>query len=141
MNPFELLEQKILGIEKEIQNKSIDIAFTEKDEIKEMQINQIDNSLNASGKLIKPPYSKRYRVYKQNKGRTGNVDLREKGDFLNEVAVLQHNNEIHIVSFDEKSKYLVPKYDPFGLMEKNLDNLRSLVFPILGTWVRKTIGL
>lgn len=141
MNPCEKLIRDISLIEREIQNKSIDIAAGKGSYIAKLQVQQTDQSLNASGKLIKPPYRPATRQRKLRAGRSGNVDLRDKGNFLSEVTTVVFNNKIHIVSFDEKSKFLVPKYDPFGLMEENMDKLRIAVLPELGKWVKNTIGV
>lgn len=141
MNPFDKLILKLTDIETEIQDKALEIAASKGNTIEKMQVKQIDQSLNASGQLIKPPYSKRTKILKLRAGRSGNVDLRDKGDFLNQVESVLFNDEIHIVSFDEKSRFLVPKYDPFGLMEENMDKLRILVKPELINYVRAEIGL
>lgn len=140
MNRFEEVANIIDNIIREVQDKTIDFAATKDDAIVKMQVDQINQSLNASGEDIKPPYTPFTRRLKLRAGRSGRVDLRDKGDFLSEVTVFQHNSEIHIVSFDEKSKYLVPKYDPFGLMEKNLEKLRKLIFPELSNWFKTKLN-
>ncbi len=141
MDIFRQVAAKVRDIESNIQNEAVSIAADNKSIIIKSQVQQINASIDGTGQEITPRYSDQTRRRKIRAGRTGRVDLRDKNDFLNNVDIEHFNNEITITSFDEKTAMLDKRYNPFGLIEENLDKVRKQVYPYLQNWVKMKIGL
>lgn len=125
MTIFEL-QRKIKSIDFEIL-KEIALEMNE-DLIIMLQNIQLDQSKTSKGTQILPKYSEQYA---EKKG-FDDPDLKLKGDWRAELDLIVESGLYDIVSFDEKSKWLIPRYENLlGLNQNSKDELRPV---LLGTY-------
>lgn len=99
-------------------------------EILELNKDQLEYGRNKEDKLISPKYKPSTLAKKLSIGRTGDVDLLDKGDFQREMKlVIKSKTDYSIFSTNWKNDMLVEKYGSvipfFGLSSTGRTNLIS----------------
>ena len=126
---------------RELQNKikSIDMQTLKEQAVKDyadeiVKLNQMQLKLGRTkdGKYISPSYSKAYLKRKRKLSSyvapDGIPDLFLHGDFYREMETIIEDNQYDVISWDEKSQWLLPKYDDiFGLTKENIEKIKPLV--------------
>lgn len=101
------------------------------DEIVKLNQSQLRLGRTKDGKYIEPSYSKAYLKRKRKLSSyvapDGIPDLFLHGDFYREMETIIEDNQYDVISWDEKSKWLLPKYDDiFGLTKENIETAKIL---------------
>lgn len=121
MNIFEL-QRKARAVDIEVL-KEVAIEINS-DMIAKLQKEQLNNSKTSKGQPILPKYSNKYA---EKKG-FDSPDLFLTGEWQSQIEALIETGEVDIVSFDEKSAWLVPRYENLlGLNPDSKDEFRPVV--------------
>lgn len=102
------------------------------DEIVKLNQAQLRVGRTKEGKYISPSYSKAYLKRKQKLSSyvapNGIPDLFLHGNFYREMETIIEDGQYDVISWDEKSKWLHPKYDDiFGLTKESIEKIKPLV--------------
>ena len=92
--------------------------------------NQLFQGIDAKGKKLFPPYSRKTIKIKRAKGQpTNRVTLLDTGDFHNSFLIVYGNDFFEITANDRKTKKLELKYgsDIFGLTDNSLQILINMI--------------
>jgi len=101
------------------------------DDIVRLNQSQLHVGRTSKGMYISPSYSKGYLKRKQKLNSyvapSGVPDLYLHGGFYSEMETIVESGEYDIISWDEKSKWLLPRYDDiFGLTKENIEVAKVL---------------
>lgn len=135
MNIFEL-QRRAKAIDIEVL-KEIAIEMNS-DMVVELQKDQLMVSETSKGQPIEPKYSEEYAIKKGYES----PDLFVTGEWQSEIKALVESGEVDIVSFDEKSKWLVPRYENLlGLNPDSKDRFRPVVTDTLVNLYKDELNL
>lgn len=142
--PFFIMSTSINDMKRRFATANIrqvaeDSIYESRDEIKELQIDQLKHGLKKDGTPIGKYRNAAYAARKNQQNPLagfGNVDLILTGDLKNQIFVDVREDSFVIDSADEKTGGLIKKYgDPFGLTEDS--NASLIKAPLRPTFVRK----
>jgi RecB family endonuclease NucS len=122
------LHRRIKGLDIEVL-KEIAVEMNT-DLIVKLQNIQLEQSKTSKGTPILPKYSEAYAIKKG----FDDPDLFLTGKWRSEIEMIIESGEFDIVSFDEKSQWLVTRYENLlGLNQNSKDTARPF---ITGTFAR-----
>lgn len=108
------------------------------DVIIDLQNQQLDESKTSKGSSILPKYSEEYA---KRKG-FSSPDLKLSGDWRSEITVIIDGQDYYIISYDEKSAFLLPKYENLlGLNSDSKDVIRPIVTNSFAQMYKHAINL
>lgn len=132
-----IIQEKIEALrrfEKEHESIVIQLAANYEAEILDMNTDQLEKGIEATGNPVSPPYRPLTISIKQQKGQpTDRVTLKDEGDFHDSFFLVLNQTSFAIYAKDEKTARIERKYgrDIFGLTDENLQSLIEMIKPDL----------
>jgi hypothetical protein len=129
---FEELHTKVNAVIDSIDNIMIEAAISNKEEIADLNISQLEKGITSKGTMIEPEYANedyaRLKKAMGSRAPKGTPDLKFEGDFYSGFFVERKGDQLLVDSSDEKSFALETKYEGiFGIAPENSENLTDII--------------